>query len=200
MGGIALALANPLPGVPLPLIAGVALLGMAGGMALALSRRTAGAFDRVLKSLVRIAPGRVESVLEKVLRALEGLRGMTYRQHAGFLVAGLVDFAISILGFWAAAHALSLGLPLPTIIWVQSAILLLGLLPISFANLGVREGVLVLVLGLYGVEAERAIALGLLLFSRLLVAAGVGGVYQGYLLFSPSRDVDFGRDRVTGGR
>jgi glycosyltransferase 2 family protein len=126
----------------------------------------------------------------KVLAALHALRSMTLGQHAAFMLAGIADFALVMLGFWAAARAMNLELPLVTLVWVQAAILLLRLLPITFANLGVREGLLVFVLALYGVAPGEAIALGLLLFSRYLAIAAIGAVYQCFLLFGPKHDSD----------
>jgi uncharacterized membrane protein YbhN (UPF0104 family) len=55
---------------------------------------------------------------------------------------------------------------------------LTGLLPITFSNLGVREGLLIAVLGLYGIDPAVAMAVGLLLFTNVVFVAVFGAAYQ----------------------
>jgi glycosyltransferase 2 family protein len=190
IGASALAISNPFPGVALDLFAWGFTLLLVLGMAFVLHRTTAPLFDAGIAALLQRVPAIVRRPGMKVLAALHALRSMTLGQHAAFMLAGIADFALVMLGFWAAARAMNLELPLVTLVWVQAAILLLRLLPITFANLGVREGLLVFVLALYGVAAGDAIALGLLLFSRYLAIAAIGAVYQYYLLFGPTQDND----------
>jgi hypothetical protein len=66
------------------------------------------------------------------------------------------------------------------------------LLPLTLGNLGVREGILVLSFGLYGVEPAEAILVGLLMFSSVLFVAVVGAAYQiaiamGWLDWKPDK-------------
>ncbi|MEP7189679.1 MAG: lysylphosphatidylglycerol synthase domain-containing protein, partial [Roseiflexaceae bacterium] len=53
---------------------------------------------------------------------------------------------------------------------------IVGLLPIFFNNLGAREGIYTLLLGLLGVAAAQALALALLVFGLRLVVSLLGGV------------------------
>lgn len=196
IGSCALAYANPFPTVRLDLLAGLLTIALILGMTFVLHRRTAPAFDTAVNALLRKLPDVIRRPGGKVVAALEALRSMTARQHAAFTAAGIGDFVLVVTGFWAASQAMHLELPLTTLIWVQAAILLLRLLPITFANLGVREGLLVFVLAIHGVAAGDAIALGLLLFSRYLAIAALGAVYQLFLLFAPASKSDLGARRL----
>ena len=64
-------------------------------------------------------------------------------------------------------------------------------LPISIAGLGVREGVLVLLLASYGVSAPDALAYGLVAFAVSVLAPGLAGaiVEADRLLLRPAQGV-----------
>ncbi|NOR67274.1 MAG: hypothetical protein GQ528_07955 [Woeseiaceae bacterium] len=59
-------------------------------------------------------------------------------------------------------------------------IYVLGRLPISIANLGVREVTLVGLLAVYGVEKPAALLMSMILFSALVFMAGIGSMFQLY--------------------
>jgi hypothetical protein len=62
------------------------------------------------------------------------------------------------------------------------------MLPISVSGFGVREGTLIALLAPYGVGGTAAVAFSLLLYSRNLLLALVGGVLEtGNLLFPAKR-------------
>ena len=61
----------------------------------------------------------------------------------------------------------------------MSIILLASYLPISFAGgLGIREVSLVVLLSMFGIEAEIALAFSLLIFTRAIVLSLIGGVIE----------------------
>ncbi len=64
------------------------------------------------------------------------------------------------------------------LVWQCSFIYILGRLPISIANLGVREAVLVAGLGVYGVDSSSAVLMSMIIFSNRLVIAGIGAAWQ----------------------
>ncbi len=67
-------------------------------------------------------------------------------------------------------------LPWEQMIWTIPVILTLSALPITVAGLGLREGAAIVLLGLYGVPAENAVAASLLSLAVALFWAAVGGV------------------------
>jgi uncharacterized protein (TIRG00374 family) len=97
--------------------------------------------------------------------------------------AMLAVLALS-LGFqllWIGMHVVAgaaLGLAVPPLLYGFMVPLtdILGLVPLFFNNLGVREGVFSFFLGRIGIPAASAIALAVLIFSIRLVVSGVGGV------------------------
>jgi uncharacterized protein (TIRG00374 family) len=119
------------------------------------------------------------------------LRGLTsvveQCAHAGNLTAppAMGVFSLSVLKELLAAtiaycfaHAVGVDLPFITVAWMQGAVALLILLPITVSGLGVREGALVLVSRPYGVGAVHALTWGLVQFGALLCIALIGGLIE----------------------
>ena len=79
----------------------------------------------------------------------------------------------------ALAQSVNVGLGMATAGWVRSVVLLVALIPISISGLGIRDGVVLLLLPAYGVLPESAVAFSLLVFAVSHVALGlIGGVLQ----------------------
>ncbi len=86
------------------------------------------------------------------------------------------------------ARAVGVDLRFITIAWMQSAIGLLVLLPITISGLGVREGALVLVGRQYGVTAVSALTWGLVQFGAVLWIALIGALIEARALWiSPAQ-------------
>lgn len=60
--------------------------------------------------------------------------------------------------------------------WMGSLVLLLQVLPVTFAGLGIREGAYAYLLTLSGLPAEEGVVIGLLFFTQMLIFAGTGAV------------------------
>ena len=69
-------------------------------------------------------------------------------------------------------------IPTSAFIWLWALIFILGRIPISIANLGVREATLMGLLSIYGVEKSQALLLSMVLFSSIVFIAGIGLIYQ----------------------
>jgi len=80
-----------------------------------------------------------------------------------------------IVVFVALGHGLGLPVPLLSMAWVRSVVLLLTVLPISIGGLGVREGALVFTLHAFGIPAHDALALSILIFATTILAPGLAG-------------------------
>ena len=87
----------------------------------------------------------------------------------------LVMHLLGTAAYGLVASALHLDLSLATVGWTRAAAMLAAILPISVAGLGVREGVLVLLLAPYAVPAPDALAYGLLAFAVTVLAPGMVG-------------------------
>jgi len=95
-----------------------------------------------------------------------------------FLVHGL-----SLLALWAFMQAVAHPVSAEVLTIALPAALVMAVLPLSFGGWGVREGVLVGVLGMYGVPADAALA-GSVLFGLMLAAVSLPG---GILWLFPGR-------------
>ena len=88
-------------------------------------------------------------------------------------VAGLAFY------YWL-ARAADLNLGVFELGWVRSAITTLGMLPLTVAGLGVREGAMIPLLSGYGVAPVTAVTFSLLLFLCGVVVALAGGALVTY--------------------
>jgi uncharacterized membrane protein len=70
--------------------------------------------------------------------------------------------------------------PVGALVWLCAVIFVLGKIPITIANLGVREVTLVGLLGLYGVAKSAALLMSMVMFSGLVFLGLLGAVYQLY--------------------
>lgn len=73
-------------------------------------------------------------------------------------------------------QSMGLGFGVMEAAWMGSLVLLLQVLPISFAGLGVREGAYAYLFTLLGLPAEKGFLVGILFFTQMLVFVSVGAV------------------------
>jgi len=88
-----------------------------------------------------------------------------YRHHTRTLLAvgalTLVEQGVPILVFWILAHALGLAIEPAALLVAVPLTLFVGRLPIAAAGIGVMEGALVYLLGLFGAPVVAALSLAL---------------------------------------
>jgi len=75
---------------------------------------------------------------------------------------------------------LSLGVSLAYyhVAWMSLSVLLLQLLPISFAGIGIREGTYAYLMTLFSIAPEKGASLGVLFFTQMLILATIGGILE----------------------
>lgn len=75
---------------------------------------------------------------------------------------------------------LSLSIPLDfiNISWMASLVLFFQMLPISFNGIGIREGAYTFLFGLFNISPEKGVLVGMLLFSQILFASVIGGLFH----------------------
>jgi rSAM/selenodomain-associated transferase 2 len=103
---------------------------------------------------------------------LEGLRQLAAQPRVTFdgwlltLAGQVVLIAMSVLFLQAVSVE-----PIPwwRILWVFPVVMFLGTLPVSAAGLGVRESASMVMLGLYHIPSETAVAASLLMFLAFLI-------------------------------
>jgi uncharacterized membrane protein YbhN (UPF0104 family) len=171
LAALGVAVADGLPLAPLlPWMAGGAAAA-AGILALALGGPFAGR--------LRSAAGRstrLRAVLEPAGRFVDACA--TYRRRPGVLLfvgaLAVLEIALFVVTMLVLARALGLDVALPPLLLALPVALFLAQLPIAWRGLGVAEGGMVWVLGLFGVAAEAGLSL-LLLFRLVDVGVAVPG-------------------------
>lgn len=175
---ILVALTNP---VGLWWVPGVCLGGAAvtiAGLVLLLHPATSVILTRVSDGLFKSFPKLIRDAVAKTVKTSQVFAACSWAFHGRIAAINIFSTLLSALLYWCVGQAAGISVPLTAFIWQASVVFVLGRLPISVANLGVREFTLIGLLSLYGVDAATAVFFSLLVFSNALVTAALGLVYQ----------------------
>ena len=113
-----------------------------------------------------------------VCRQLNVVAQLSWQQMVPLFIAAILLHVIAAAAMLMFAAVLDILVPLATLIWVYGVIFLVSLLPISFANLGVREASMIILLRPSGITAEEVTAWSILMYSGPLTAAVIGGLME----------------------
>ncbi len=177
-GALALAFESPFPRVPVAETAGGTAALVVAGLFLVLHPRASRPTDRWARAACRVLPLALRPKVERAFEALATFRSFGARDHIELFSLGLLIFWLGILSFFCATRALGLDVPIATLVWISLALFVSRLLPLTFNNLGVREGLLILALGPSQVEPALAVGLGLLMFSNTIWIGLIGAACQ----------------------
>lgn len=177
-GSAALIVQNPFPQTGL-VDAVVAIWAILGATVLLLyNPRLGGRFDVLLERCAAAMPRSLGRRMEALLASLQRFRSLRFLDHAAILLLSVLGFSGGLLSFSCAAHALGLDVPVATLAWTVAVLHIARQLPLTISNLGIREGILILVLAPYGASPAQAVALGLIGLSKQMAAALVGFAYH----------------------
>jgi uncharacterized membrane protein YbhN (UPF0104 family) len=153
----------------------------------------------VARALESIIGGRTFAFAAKIggfavrdrLRAV--VREFPNHARAGLLVNVMLTLLIhgcSVLMLYMAAKGLSLDVPIPVLLWLCPVLTVINLFPFAFGGLGVREGVLLLLLSPYALSGPQIVAFSLLNYTVSFIAGGVlGGLCEAQdVFFAHGRD------------
>ncbi|MBL6995924.1 lysylphosphatidylglycerol synthase transmembrane domain-containing protein [Desulfobacula sp.] len=84
--------------------------------------------------------------------------------------------ALDFIHLYLLFVALSVNLPIITILWISMLVLLIMTIPFTIGGLGVREAGLAWFLSLYGFNPETGVLLGGMMFMQLCLHAGLGAI------------------------
>jgi uncharacterized protein (TIRG00374 family) len=104
---------------------------------------------------------------------VERMRAEPRRALAALGTAMLYQASL-VLTMWCIAHALGAPVPSGALLAYIPAVAMAQVLPLSLAGLGVREGMLVLLLTPLGVSTGQAVGMGLLWYLTMLVVSMFG--------------------------
>ncbi|MDA8164334.1 MAG: lysylphosphatidylglycerol synthase transmembrane domain-containing protein [Desulfobacteraceae bacterium] len=123
-------------------------------------------------------PRRVLEKQGKLFEALLRFSRLRFRDHLGLIAIPLLKHGMGVLSFSLLAQSLGLEVSIFQIGWIRSVILLLAMLPVSFAGLGVRETSMVFLLHGFGVQPAEALAFSLLYFLQGILPSLTGGLLE----------------------
>lgn len=176
LGGLALLVALCLPAslaligmVPAWYALVALVLAIVSGLALLL------VFDRALTPLRRLLPRRAVGAADALAR---DARAAVLDPRVGPLALGIstINFAMVAGIVWALAAGLGLAIDFLDVLVLFPPVLLVSMLPVSFAGWGVRELAMATALGFVGVPETQAVALSLAFGLVALAAALPGGL------------------------
>ena len=163
----------------LPVICGILLIALLLFVVLLLNRRSGGTIIRLLKIPLKPLPTGIRLKGSEILDQIAIFQKIGWRFHLVVASITTVDTLVGgVVTYILAARTANIDAPALIFVWLCAAIYVMGRLPISVANLGVREITLVGFLAIYNVEKPAALLMSMILFSALVVMAIVGAAYQ----------------------
>ncbi len=163
----------------LPLFCGILLVVTVLFCLLLLNSRTGGKIISTIGYLLKPLP---ESVRQKARLSLEQIalfQVVGWRFHfLMMLITGIGILAGGMVMYMFAAKAANITVPISVFVWLWPVIYILQRVPISIANLGVREATLATLLPIYGAAPSKAIMMSVILFSALVFMAAIGAVFN----------------------
>jgi uncharacterized membrane protein YbhN (UPF0104 family) len=148
---------------------------------LVLNDRTGGPAIRLLIAALRPLPRLIQEKGRAMLEQIAVFQTAGWRFHAIIALINIIDgLLVGLLLYFLAARAAFVVVPVGALVWLCAVVFVLGKIPITIANLGVREVTLVGLLGLYGVAKSAALLMSMVMFSGLVFLGLLGAVYQLY--------------------
>ena len=163
----------------LPVICGILLTAIIVIYLLLLNKRTGGKIVKGIGILLRPLPAKIHQKGREILDQIATFQAAGAGFHLKIVSITIIDTLIGgVIIYYLSAHGTNVIAPLGVFVWLCAVIYVLGRIPISVANLGVREAMLVVLLAPYGVEKPQALLMSMILFSALVVMAIIGAIYQ----------------------
>ena len=146
---------------------------------LLLNKKTGGNIIRVISVLLEPFPIKIRQKAQEALQQIALFQFVGWRFHFIMFLITLGGTSLGgVIMYFFAAKAANVTVPLSTFAWLWAVIYILQRVPISIANLGVREAILSSVLPIYGVEPSAAVLMSMILFSALVFMAVLGAVFH----------------------
>jgi len=163
----------------LPVVSGILLAAIILFSLLLLNCRTGGKIIKALMFLLRPLPLKIRQKAQELLEQIAIFQNVSAKFHLTILSVTIIANLIGgVLLYILSANAANIEAPFGVFVWLCTVIYVLGRVPISVANLGVREVTLVGFLGIYGVAKPQALLMSMILFSAVILMAAIGAVYQ----------------------
>jgi len=163
----------------LPVMCGILLVIILSVTLLVLNSRTGGKIINLLKFLLGPLPANARQKGNMLIDHIAVFQTVGAWFH---IKMAFITIIANIIGggllYVLSARAANVTASLALLICLCAAVYILGRVPISVANLGVREVTLAGFLGIYGVEKSSALLMSMILFSAVVFMAIIGAMYQ----------------------
>lgn len=126
--------------------------------------------------LLRLMPNIMLSVVEKIKSKISSQIQYPLATYVFLLFLSIGWQIVFVARLYFIFIALNLPFTFLDTAWMGSFILFLQILPVTFAGLGLREGVLGALVTFYGIPMEVGVTAGILFFTQMLMLAGVGWI------------------------
>lgn len=104
------------------------------------------------------------------------------------ILLGVLYQIVGVLLYFILSKTIDINVSVMDFSWIFSVLSLALFLPISISGIGVREGTLVGLLGLYGVPSEKALALSMIIFLTNIIRGLIGGVINLYYMVQQKKE------------
>ncbi len=178
LGLAAIIVNNPSDNPRLPAICLALLLAIIAVCLLLVNQKSGPKLTKCFLYILKPLPEKIYLKFKKILNQLMVFQTAGWKFHLAILATSLVNTLTAIIIYITSAKAAGINVPASAIIWQLALVYILGRLPISLANLGVREVALVESLAIYGVAAPAALLMSMIIFSAIIVVALIGAGYQ----------------------
>ena len=102
----------------------------------------------------------------------------SHKISALFLLSCILH-VFGIISYYLISVAMGLDISFVSIGWIRSAVILATMIPVSISGIGLREGAMVILLGMYNIQANDALAYSFVIFSVTVLGIGIiGGIFE----------------------
>lgn len=143
---------------------------------LLLNKRVLDCIEKIVLNV--LLPKFLEEKACKFIASMKQFENIKLKDRLEIFGLLLSYHGIGIISFYCFAKSLNLDIDIWIIGWVRSVIAISVMIPLSFAGLGIREGMLVFLLNQYGVPPNESMALSFLFFTRTLFNSMAGALFE----------------------
>jgi len=163
----------------LPTICSIILVLIIAVTLFLLSPRTSGYVLKILSYMLKPLPNKMQNKARQAMNEATTFQSTGWQFHAIMVLLNIITQVVgSIVVYIFAAKAANFSISLTVHIWLTSLVFILGRIPITIANLGIREWTLVGILAAYGVEESSALLMSMILFSNIIIKAIIGAGFM----------------------
>jgi len=163
----------------LPTVCSIILVLMITVTLFLLSPRTSGYVLKVLNYMLKPLPRKMQNKARQALHEATMFHDAGWSFHVSMVLLNILTQVVgTVIVYIFAAKAANFSIPLTVYIWLASLVFILGRIPITIANLGIREMTLMGILAAYGVEKSSALLMSMILFSTIILKAIIGAGFM----------------------